>query len=356
MHNIINDNSLVLGVMSGTSMDGLDISCAKYYQKGNKWAFDLICGETFLYGDNVKSDFIRVFNKELNLDEMDVKFGHVISDYIECFLQKNHLSVDLISSHGHTIFHEPKHNYTKQIGLGSVISKRLNIPVVSNFREQDVNLGGQGAPLVPVGDNMLFSEYDSCLNLGGISNISFNYNGDRLAFDISPCNMVLNYLSNKEGLEFDNKGFFASQGNVNEDLLNNLNKIHYYKLSFPKSLSQEDIKFDFLPLINKYHISNTDLLATFVEHIAIQIVTVFKKFQISNSLLTGGGSFNDYLISRISFHSKTKLITPSIEIINFKESIIFGFLGVLRVLNKNNCLASVTGASRDHSSGDIYIL
>lgn len=356
MHNIINDNSLVLGLMSGTSMDGLDISCATYSKKEGKWNFDLIATETFLYHQNIKTDFIKAFYKELNLDEIDVKFGHVLSDYIEKFLKKHNLTIDLISSHGHTIFHKPEKKYTKQIGLGSIIAKRLNVPVVSNFRQQDINLGGQGAPLVPVGDSMLFNQYESCINLGGIANISLNYKGDRLAYDISPCNMILNYLSRKEGRDFDKNGIMASKGSINNKLLNELNKINYYELTPPKSLGKEHVESFFLSVINSCDIDNIDLLATLVEHIAIQITNVFSKFKISNCFFTGGGTFNDYLISRISFYTETKLIIPSAEIINFKESIIFGFLGVLRILNQNNCLASSTGASHNHSSGDIYLV
>ena len=195
----------------------------------------------------------------------------------------------MISSHGHTIFHDPDNNYTKQIGLGSVIAKSLNIPVVSNFREQDVSFGGQGAPLVPIGDRLLFGQYSSCLNLGGIANISFEFKKRRSAFDICPCNMILNFLSNKLGKDFDKSGIIASEGIINIPLLNALNKIEYYNLSFPKSLGKEYVDNIFLSIISQFSVSTQDVLATFIEHIAIQISHIFLQFNIQNSLLTGGG-------------------------------------------------------------------
>lgn len=355
MLNIINHKSLVLGIMSGTSMDGLDISCAQYYQKNNIWEFNLIASKTFEYSDSIKSDLLKVFRKELTVLEMDIKFGHIISDYIEIFVKKNNLDINLISSHGHTIFHDPDNGYSHQVGSGSVILERFKIPVVCNFRQQDINLGGQGAPLVPVGDQLLFSQYDSCLNLGGIANISFQIKNVRYAYDICPCNMILNHLASKTGKDFDEFGSISSTGKIDVNLLNQLNKIHYYTLEMPKSLSKEYVDSNFLPIIDQSQLSIQDILATCVEHIAFQIVTAFLKYDISNSLLTGGGTFNNYLLSRISHFHNIDLVIPSGDIINFKESIIFGFLGVLKILNKTNCLSSVTGCSKDHSSGEIYL-
>ena len=240
--------------------------------------------------------------------------------------------------------------------MGSVISQMTNIPVVSNFRQQDIDFGGQGAPLVPIGDELLFSEYDSCVNLGGICNISFTYNDIRYAYDICPCNMILNIICKKIGKDFDAYGKIAATGHVNNNLLDELNKIEYYNFTTPKSLGKEYIDDNFLNIIHASTLSINDLLATCVEHMAYQISTTFLKFNISNALFTGGGSFNSYLISRIINLTETKVILPNNDIVNFKEAIIFGFLGVLRVLNHNNCLASATGAKRDHSSGEIYLI
>ena len=355
MRRIINDQSLVLGVMSGTSMDGLDISCARYYQVNNIWHYDLLASETFNYPLKLKSIFLKAFNGEYSIEKIDLEFGHIIADYIGVFLEKNNFKISVICSHGHTIFHDPKNGYTKQVGSGRIIADRLRVPVVCNFRQQDINLGGQGAPLVPIGDKLLFGQYASCLNLGGMANISFEFNRQRLAFDICPCNMILDFLSQKKGKDFDKYGFMASQGLINKDMLRELNCINYYNLNFPKSLGKENIESDYLPILNNYKIGVNDMMATFVEHIAIQIQKTFFDFNINNAFATGGGVFNKYLIGRIMKLTQTKMIIPGDDIVNFKESIVFGFLGVLRLLNQHNCLAKSTGASRNHSSGDIYL-
>ena len=354
--NMINEKSLVLGLMSGTSLDGVDISCARYYRKNDLWKFDLIAADTFSYDLQIKKDLLKTFNKQIDLGDMDIRFTHVLVNYITIFLKKYNLDIDLISSHGHTIFYNPANNYTKQLGLGCLMSKSLNVSVVSNFRQQDIELGGQGAPLVPIGDKLLFSNYHACLNLGGIANISFDVNNNRYAYDICPCNMILNHLSNQLGEDFDNLGLLACSGRVNHKLLDLLNSINYYNFSFPKSLGKEYIDDVFFPIINSFDICLQDKLCTFVEHIAIQITNTFSQFNINNCFFTGGGVFNNYLISRIKGLSATQIIIPSKMIVNFKESIVFGFLGVLRVLKLNNCLASATGASKNHSSGDIYVI
>jgi anhydro-N-acetylmuramic acid kinase len=354
MQNIINNDSLVLGLMSGTSMDGLDISCARYYKNDEGWNFDLVACETFPYDDKIKINLFKAFSKEITLFDIENMFTQIMIDSIKFFLNTHRLDVDLISSHGHTIFHNPDTGYTKQIGLGNVISQKFNIPVVCDFRQQDIDLGGQGAPLVPVGDRLLFKEYDSCLNLGGIANISFDFSGSRYAYDICPCNMILNKLSKKLGQDFDKNGKIAKAGKVNKFLFNQLNKIDYYQLTYPKSLSKEYIDAHFDILIDKSCISTEDIMSTFVEHIAYQISNTFIIFNITNSLLSGGGTFNQYLVSRIEYFTKTNLILANPDIINFKEAIIFGFLGVLRIFNQANCLSSATGANRDHSSGKIY--
>ena len=352
----IKDKYVVLGLMSGTSMDGLDISCAEYYKINNRWAFKFLKGETFLYNKSIKSDFLQLFSGQKNVEEVDIKFAHVMSDFIISFLENHNLNPDLISSHGHTIFHQPDNGYTLQIGSGKIIAERINIPVVNNFRQQDIDLGGQGAPLVPIGDKFLFSEYAACVNLGGIVNISYDYNNSRIAYDICPCNIILNYLSQKKGQEYDHKGSIALKGEVNKDLLKRLSAINYYKLSFPKSLGKEYIDQEFLPIIDSFKLNPRDLLSTYVEHIAIIIANVLSDYNISNVLFTGGGVFNSYLISRIRYYTNTEIIIPSSQLINFKEALVFGFLGLLRYLNQPNCLGSATGASQNHCSGDIYVV
>ena len=351
----INRTFTVIGVMSGTSGDGLDIACSRYYKKNQKWFFEILKAETFLYPKSLKTSFKEVFNKTKSLEDIDKVLGYFISEKILQFLTKNNLKIDLIGSHGHTIFHDPKNGYTCQIGAGSVISKTVNVPVVSNFRQQDIDLGGQGAPLVPIGDRLLFSEYEACLNLGGIANISFEKNGNRIGYDICPCNILLNFLAQIDGKEFDEKGVLASRGVVNTKLMDHLNNINYYSRSYPKSLGREDVDLLFMPLVDIMNVKIEDLLCTIVEHIALQIGVSCIQNNLSNILITGGGVYNDYLLERIDYHTNAKIVVPSPSIIEYKESIIFGFLAVLRILNKKNCLASTTGASIDHCSGDLYL-
>tara|TARA_B100000575_G_scaffold182191_1_gene146333 strand:+ start:534 stop:1601 length:1068 start_codon:yes stop_codon:yes gene_type:complete len=350
----INHVFSVVGVMSGTSLDGLDLAHILFKKSDDIWSFDLKKIETVPYSGKHLSFLKKTYEGKIDIKTSDIYFGEIISKYIERFALKNQIKYDLISSHGHTIFHNPDEGFSIQIGSGEVISRKLSKTVVCNFRQQDINLGGQGAPLVPVGDEYLFNKFSSCLNLGGISNISYKIKSKRIAYDISPCNIILNFISNKIGKKYDRDGKNAASGNVNSELLKKLNSIDYCFQSFPKSLSLEYIEKKYFPIINDFDISKRDLLATSSEHIAQQISIVFNKEKIKNSLLSGGGVFNSNLLKRIRNYTETELIIPDKELIEYKEAIVFGFLGVLKYLNLNNCFSSVTGSSKDHSSGDIY--
>ena len=258
----------------------------------------------------------------------------------------------MISSHGHTVFHKPEFNKTLQIGNGEIINKITKIKTVNNFREQDIQLGGQGAPLVPIGDKLLFDDYKYCLNLGGFTNISVKDSRTIFAYDICPLNTVLNHYANKLGYECDLGGKLSKKGVINIDLLNELNDLDYYKKSYPKSLGLEFVIENIFPITEKYKIKEVDILATYIEHASFQI-----KRNIDNGskvLLTGGGTFNNNLIKTLNHDSKINFIVPDKTIINYKESLIFALLGYLKINGKVNCLRSVTGASNEHSSGDIY--
>ena len=261
--------------------------------------------------------------------------------------------IDAISSHGHTVFHDPNNNYTYQIGNLPNISKQIGHKVVCNFREQDVKLGGQGAPLVPVGEKYLFSEYDSCINLGGFANISMTLDEKIIAYDICPVNTVLNYLSNRINLDFDKDGEVSKSGNLIEGLFNKLNKIDYYDKTHPKSLGIEWVNSTIIPLLDIYPNKIEDLLHTFSCHIAEQVSRNI--IDEKNVLVTGGGAKNKFLINLINQKLKNNLIIPDNTLIDYKEAVIFGFLGVLKLLNINNCYSSVTGSSKDHCSGDIFL-
>ena len=353
-----NKNWHVIGLMSGTSLDGVDLVFAKF-NKEKHYTFEILKKETINYSEIWKNKLQNAFHYSgEKLGQLDTDYGTFLGTLILQFIAKNKLTnIDFIASHGHTIFHQPEKNFTLQIGNGATIAAITNHKVICDFRKQDVALGGQGAPLVPIGDQLLFSNYNYCLNLGGFANISFEKNNKRLAFDICPVNIVLNYYTQKIGLEYDDKGVLATQGTFNKALFKTLNELPFYTKHQPKSLGYEFVKNTILPIIENYNIPIKDILRTYIEHVAFQISEVLKRNFISKKetiLITGGGAFNDFLIQRIESYSVAKIVIPTNDIINFKEALIFAFLGLLKNENKTNCLKSVTGASKNHSSGIIY--
>ena len=343
----------IIGLMSGTSVDGLDI-CYVSFDNNDPSKYEIIDCETIDYDDNLKTKLKNVIEMDNDqIKQIDKEFGEFIGLNVLKFIKKNTLyKADLISSHGHTVFHEPEFSKTLQIGNGEIINKITKIKTVNNFREQDIQLGGQGAPLVPIGDKLLFDNYKYCLNLGGFTNISVKDSRTIYAYDICPLNTVLNHYANKLGYDCDLDGKLSEKGVINIDLLNELNDLEYYKKSYPKSLGLEFVIENIFPITEKYKIKEVDILATYIEHASFQI-----KRNIDNGskvLLTGGGTFNDNLIKTLNHDSKINFIVPDKTIINYKESLIFALLGYLKINGKVNCLRSVTGASNDHSSGDIY--
>ncbi|MDP3358482.1 MAG: anhydro-N-acetylmuramic acid kinase [Lutibacter sp.] len=345
----------IIGVMSGTSLDGIDLVYVKI-NASEKYRFEILKSETVSYNNEWKSALKDGFHLSgEKLVNLDADYGIHLGNIISKFISENNISkIDFISSHGHTIFHNPEKNYTFQIGNGPYINSITGVKTICNFRVQDVALGGQGAPLVPVGDELLFSEYDYCLNLGGFSNISFNENKQRLAYDICPANIVLNHYVASLNLEYDNKGTIASEGNIENELLKELNAIPFYNDEKPKSLGYEFVVETIFPIINKFNLNTKDILRTFVEHVAIQISKKIDSNPEKTMLVAGGGAYNTFLVEKIQSHTKTKLIIPEEAIINYKEALVFALLGFLKDEGKINCLKSVTGASKDHSSGVVF--
>ena len=342
----------VLGLMSGTSLDGLDCCAVDFEYKNGNWHFDIIRAETFKYNRNLYKKLEK--SKELSsiqLLELDVELGNYFGQVCNEFIGTHNLKVDFISSHGHTIFHQPEKQITLQIGNGQIMSNITKLPVVFDFRTKDVSLGGQGAPLVPIGDMLLFNEYDVCVNLGGIANLSFDKNSDRIAFDVCSCNMGLNYLANQLNLEYDESGKIAKSGKADNDLLIKLNELAYFKMPYPKSLGAEWFEKNVLTIIQESNISIADKLATLTEHIAFQLAEVINSQNGQNVLFTGGGALNTFLIDLIKGRTSKNIQLPSKETVEFKEALVFGFLGVLRMENINNVLSSVTGASKNSCSG-----
>lgn len=361
-------NYHIIGVMSGTSLDGIDLAEIVFNFTEEKWNFKIITAETIPYSSYWKDELQEAINySQERLERLDFKYTEKLVEEISKFIKKhNILEIDAVCSHGHTILHQPEKGFTYQIGNLPRISKMLGQTVVCDFRVQDVALGGQGAPLVPIGDRLLFSEYDYCLNLGGFANCSFEKKGDRIAFDICPVNIVLNKYAEKLGKDYDEAGNFAASGKVDEALLTKLNTLSFYAKKPPKSLGLEWVQSTIFPLLDASHISSEDILRTFTEHIAIQLANQFSDAStepvlsrvegLSNHasvLITGGGVYNSFLIERLKNLATVEVIVPSPEIVEYKEALIFGLLGVLKLRDEINCLASVTGASRDHSSGKI---
>lgn len=348
-------NSFGIGLMSGTSLDGLDIVLCEFkYLQGN-YSFKIIKTEEIPYDEAWKTrlaESIHLSGKDLMI--LDKDFAQYCAFQVLRFLKDQQIRPNYIASHGQTVFHDPIEGYTTQIGSGAIIAALTGITTISNFRSMDVALGGQGAPLVPIGDHFLFSDFDACLNLGGICNISYISDGKRIAYDISICNMALNYLSEKLQKPFDQDGQLAKSGTVIEDLLNQINGFPFFQQRPPKSLGKEWFISNLQPLLEKSTRSVPDLLATVVEHIAIKISEILpKKGEV---LVTGGGAFNSFLIQKIQSKTEAKIIIPDPQIIKFKEAIIFAFLGYLRLNHQINTLTDITGAIKNSCGGAVYYM
>ena len=345
----------VIGVMSGTSLDGIDLVYVNFHSYTH-WSFEIIYGETVNYDSHwVEKLRNLVSYSSEDLKELDANYTNYLSEKINHFIKKYKIQeIDAVCSHGHTALHQPDEGLTYQIGNLPQIADILNETVVCDFRVQDVKYGGQGAPLVPIGDKLLFSEFDFCLNLGGFANLSTEVKSQRIAYDVCPVNIVLNKYVKQLGFDFDDKGTIASTGTVNKELLNQLNNLEFYRAGYPKSLGLEWVYKNIFPLIDSFKLEIKDVLRTFVEHIAIQLASEINKKSNASVLVTGGGVYNSYLIERLKFHSKNNIIIPSQSIIEFKEALIFAFLGVLKLRNEVNCLKSVTGAKENHSSGIVF--
>ena len=346
----------VLGIMSGTSLDGLDLALCSFSMSGDRIDYVIHKAITIPYTTEFRNSLSGICQSgALELSLLNVRYGEWIGEQCLQFLKVCSLKPQLVASHGHTVFHRPDIRFTLQIGSGAAIAAVTGITTVSDFRSLDVALGGQGAPLVPLGDRLLFGNHAACINLGGFANISFPENGRQNAFDICPANIILNSLASKLGYAMDESGSIAARGTIDPLLLDNLNNLPFYRLPGPKSLGREWTESEIIPLLDASGADPVTLLSTFTEHIAIQTAASIPHSNTGTALITGGGAHNSYLISRIQQYSKTKLYLPDELTIDFKEALIFALLGALRFLNRNNCLAEVTGAAADSSGGAIYL-
>ncbi len=350
----------ILGLMSGTSLDGLDLAYCHFWMEDDSWHFKIQETKSIDYTDSLRKELKNSINYDTtDLLELNISFGKFLGQEAANFIKEKDLKVHCIASHGHTVHHRPDLGFTLQIGSGQDLAISSGHKVVCDFRSKDISLGGQGAPLVPVGDQMFFEEYRFCLNLGGISNVSFEDNEKRIAYDIGVANMLLNYLSNRAGHTYDEGGKMARTGQMDRQLLEQLNKLEYYQKPFPKSTGYEWFREEIIPIIESSQLSIPDLLNTSVHHITQQIAIQLKKYsqkQNNSLLVTGGGAFNSYLVELlgVKLGPEFQLIIPDAELIAFKEALVFAFMGLLKTLGEVNVLASVTGATQDSSSGIIF--
>ena len=339
--------------MSGSSLDGLDLALVKFKEEGEHYDFQILAAETQPYPDFWKTQLSEAFHKQPEeLTQLDKDYGRYLGEQVLAFAKKHNATPDFVASHGHTIFHKPEQHYTLQIGDGQELAKACGFLVINDFRSEDVSKGGQGAPLVPIGDKLLFSDYEICLNIGGIANVSYDENGQRIAYDLCIANQALNYLAQMEGLPYDRDGELARSGEVDFTLLKKLNNLPFFIQEPPKSLGREFFETyqkDWLK-----GLSVPDMLATFVEHIALQIALPISFLPKGKILCTGGGARNKYLIERLQARTKHEVVVPKKMIIDYKEALVFAFLGLLRLEGKTNVLASVTGAESDSCSGRIW--
>lgn len=347
-----------IGVMSGTSLDGIDLAWCHFSRKEDgRWAYRIEKAVTVPYSDDFRQ---RLSNAQelsaLEYVKLNNDVAAIFAKAINSWLGDGSRP-DFIASHGHTVFHQPEIGLTTQIGNGAILAARTNVLTVCDFRTKDVALGGQGAPLVPIGDELLFGEYDACLNLGGFSNVSYRVDNKRIAYDISPCNMALNKLANLVGLPYDKDGQLSRNGQILPELLQKLNDLEYYHQKPPKSLGKEWFENAFYPVLEQFLDNNAvdDVARTVVEHIAMQIVANVPE-TAQTLLITGGGAHHHFLIQQIqSQKDALKIVVPDNLIVDYKEALIFAFLGLLRLNGEVNCLRSVTGAREDCCGGGVYI-
>jgi anhydro-N-acetylmuramic acid kinase len=342
----------VLGMMSGTSLDGLDLVLAVFTHHKAGWHWEITEAVTFPYSagwEKALQEAPALPGEELLL--LHKEYGRYLGEAVRDFLRDKNTRPHLIASHGHTLYHRPEKRLTFQLGDGNELAAVTGLPVVWDLRAGDVALGGQGAPLVPAGDRLLFPEYDYCLNLGGFSNISYEQEGQRIAYDISPVNLAMQHIVRPLGMEYDKDGESGRRGKVNTPLLESLDRLDYYQTPPPKSLGREWLEERFLPVLDNSSIPEEDKLRTLYEHISRQIGREVRGGTGTKMLVTGGGAHNTFLTELLEEKCNTTVVIPGKLLVDYKEALIFAFLGLLRILGLPNTLASVTGAERDVCSG-----
>ena len=350
-----------VGLMSGSSLDGLDLCYVHFIRQDNSsFSYKIIHSDYVAYDDIFREQLKQA--PELSafaFAKLHADLGRFFGMHTLSFFQKYAIDkIDFICSHGQTVFHQPTLNFSSQIGCGATIAQITKVKTISDLRMSDAAAGGQGAPIVPIAEKYLFPDFNIFLNIGGICNIAFHNNNQILAYDVCAGNTLLNYLAKEKKKNYDEGGILARKGNICNELLETLNAIDFCKTNPPKSLGTEHIYKDWIHITNQNNSSTEDKLATCVEHIAMQIgkQTALQSIKDNQQILvTGGGAFNQFLMERIQYHTKAKVIIPDKETIENKEALAIAFFGLLRFLKIPNCLSSVTGAKKDVTGGAIYL-
>ncbi len=352
---------MVIGLMSGTSLDGLDMAACRFSTHETRWSFEIVAAENMPYEAQLQQRLLESVNLSgLELSLLDLSLGRFFGEEVKLFCKKYALRPDFISSHGHTVFHQPGRGLTLQIGNPESISHFSGLPVVANFRLEDVLKGGQGAPLVPVGEKFLFPQYRIFLNLGGIANIAVHHEENIQGFDVTICNMALNYLASKKGMAYDKNGDLARSGKVDTTLLEKLNSLPFFKVTGPKSLGYEWFSEEVKPLLDAAATPVENILRTVVLHVAEKICGAIKaQPEFGNNarvMTTGGGALNSFLMEKLNELGAGKVVfdVPGKQIVEYKEALVFAFLGLRRVLGLSNVSRLVTGAGTDSSAGSLH--
>lgn len=348
-----------LGLMSGSSLDGLDLCLVSLDYHDQNWLFQILTSDCIVY-DTAWTERLKNAHSldARSLYALNISYAKETARLVSSFLADHKIdskNVDFVTSHGHTVFHQPQLGYTLQIGDGATLAAALQIDVISDLRAKDISYGGQGAPIVPIADLLLFAEYEACLNIGGIANISFKQDPSIIAYDICFANQALNYLSQKVQKSYDDKGSIARSGSLISSLQQELLSLDFHQKKYPKSLANEWIREQVLPILESYHQQGAalpDLMHTSVDVIAELITREMNLHaHTGKMMIAGGGAYNDFLIEQIRAKTSWHVILPSHDIIQYKEALAMAFIGYLRIHEQPNVLASVTGASTDTSSG-----
>ena len=352
------NNLQLLGLMSGTSLDGLDIAQVSFgFSSNHNIDFQLINCKTYPLPKPIFEKLSNVFSlSAMAVFELDQELARFYAACIAQFISENNIKqteITAIASHGQTIFHQPNKGYTTQIGCGSTLNFLTKIPVINQFRQLDVSAGGQGAPLVPLGDALLFAPFaDGFLNLGGFANISTPQNASAVAYDIAPANLPMNQWMQQLGKAYDANGELAREGKINEAILSKVLSLEFFSQNGPKSLGTEWLESTYLPFFE--HVSIPDKLRTHLEVLKTLCIRAFEYLDLKSVYVTGGGAFNNYFIELLSAEFKGKLIIPDADIINYKEAIIFAFLGARFLRNETTTLSAVTGATEALRTGILH--